>query len=396
MPVSTLAIFYILSQIKQIRLQSRLNNALIAGMIRFAFPFVFFSFLAFFPFWSQAQESTVPKVLWKVNRIDLGTILEEQGLQTTEFEYTNTQDSLFFIKDVWLECGCTLVKFSKDSIGFGESGILEISFDPTSAAGFFSKLIVVNGNLSGVSDSLFLEGISIPYPNDIKRAYPVSQGSLGFRLRKINMGDVFDNEPKIKYVEFFNSGDEMLDKEELRTKAPSYIEVSQVQPFVRSQERGLLVIRYDGKSRNDLGYFEDEVYVNWDNIPKSEIKLELIADLFEYFPPVPRSNLNEVPQLFIAQKEIDLREISSRTVVRKNVTLTNKGRLTLEIRKIQGNCECLKIEAPKDKLEPGESMELSLTLDPIGRKGIDQRNIYIFSNDPLNPVQLIVMKSRIE
>jgi len=365
-------------------------------MIRFAFPFVFFSFLAFFPFWSQAQESTVPKVLWKVNRIDLGTILEEQGLQTTEFEYTNTQDSLFFIKDVWLECGCTLVKFSKDSIGFGESGILEISFDPTSAAGFFSKLIVVNGNLSGVSDSLFLEGISIPYPNDIKRAYPVSQGSLGFRLRKINMGDVFDNEPKIKYVEFFNSGDEMLDKEELRTKAPSYIEVSQVQPFVRSQERGLLVIRYDGKSRNDLGYFEDEVYVNWDNIPKSEIKLELIADLFEYFPPVPRSNLNEVPQLFIAQKEIDLREISSRTVVRKNVTLTNKGRLTLEIRKIQGNCECLKIEAPKDKLEPGESMELSLTLDPIGRKGIDQRNIYIFSNDPLNPVQLIVMKSRIE
>jgi hypothetical protein len=396
MPVSTLAIFYILSQIKQIRLQSRLNNALIAGMIRFAFPFVFFSFLAFFPFWSQAQESTVPKVLWKVNRIDLGTILEEQGLQTTEFEYTNTQDSLFFIKDVWLECGCTLVKFSKDSIGLGESGILEISFDPTSAAGFFSKLIVVNGNLSGVSDSLFLEGISIPYPNDIKRAYPVSQGSLGFRLRKINMGDVFDNEPKIKYVEFFNSGDEMLDKEELRTKAPSYIEVSQVQPFVRSQERGLLVIRYDGKSRNDLGYFEDEVYVNWDNIPKSEIKLELIADLFEYFPPVPRSNLNEVPQLFIAQKEIDLREISSRTVVRKNVTLTNKGRLTLEIRKIQGNCECLKIEAPKDKLEPGESMELSLTLDPIGRKGIDQRNIYIFSNDPLNPVQLIVMKSRIE
>jgi hypothetical protein len=41
-------------------------------------------------------------------------------------------------------------------------------------------------------------------------------------------------------------------------------------------------------------------------------------------------------------------------------------------------------------------MELSLVFDPVGRKGIDQRNIYIFSNDPVNPVQLIVMKSRIE
>jgi hypothetical protein len=365
-------------------------------MIRIAFSILFFSFLAFLPFRSQAQERKVPKIIWKVNRIDLGTILEEEGFQTAEFEYTNTQDSLFFIKDVWLECGCTIVEFSRDTIGIGDTGKLKVSFDPSSAAGFFSKLVVVNGNLSSVNDSLYLEGISIPYPSDIKRAYPVSKGFLGFRLKKINMGDVFTNEPKIKYVEFFNKGEKLLDQEAFRSNAPPYIQVSQVQPFVRSQERGLLMVRYDGKSRNDLGYFEDVVPVRWENIPDSEIELDFIADLFEYYPPVLRSNLNEVPQLFISQKEIDLKEISSRTLVRRTVTLTNKGRQSLEFRKIQGNCECLKIEFPKTTLEPGESMELSLTLNPIGRKGIDQRNIYVFSNDPVNPVQLIVMKSRIE
>jgi hypothetical protein len=41
-------------------------------------------------------------------------------------------------------------------------------------------------------------------------------------------------------------------------------------------------------------------------------------------------------------------------------------------------------------------MELNLVFDPIGRKGIDQRNIYIFTNDPVNPVQLLVLKSRID
>ncbi|MFC3414758.1 hypothetical protein [Algoriphagus hitonicola] len=41
-------------------------------------------------------------------------------------------------------------------------------------------------------------------------------------------------------------------------------------------------------------------------------------------------------------------------------------------------------------------MELEITFDPAGRKGIDQRNIFIFSNDPLNPVQSIVIKSRIK
>jgi hypothetical protein len=365
-------------------------------MIRLAFSLYILLLLGTLPIYSQAQEHTVPKVVWKVNRIDMGTILEEEGSQTAEFEFTNTQDSLFNIKEVWLECGCTSVEFTEDSLEVGESGKLKISFDPTSSSGFFSKLIVVTGNLSGVQDSLYLEGISIPYPTDLHRAYPVTQGFLGFRLRTINMGDVFTNEPKIKFVEFFNNGKSLLDKGAFRSQTPPYIEISQVQQFVRPQERGLLMIRYDGKSRNDLGYFEDHIRVSWENVPDSEIKLDLIADLFEYLPPIQRNDLNEVPQLSIEQKEIDLKEISARTVVRRTVTLTNKGRQLLNISKIQGNCECLKIEIPKNTIEPGESIQLSLILDPIGRKGIDQRNIYIFSNDPVNPVQLIVMKSRIE
>jgi hypothetical protein len=145
-----------------------------------------------------------------------------------------------------------------------------------------------------------------------------------------------------------------------------------------------------------LGFFEDHVPVSWENVPGSQVELEIIADLFEFFPPISKNELNDVPQLSIVQKEIDLREISSRSIVRRTVTITNQGRKLLEIRKIQGNCECLKIETPKETLAPGESMELTLTLDPIGRRGIDQRNIYIFSNDPVNPVQLIVLKSRIE
>lgn len=365
-------------------------------MNRFAFLQFLVLFSAFFQSGLMAQVPAVPKLIWKVNRLDIGTILEEQGIQTAEFEFSNTQDSLFFIQDVWLECGCTSVEYTKDTLSVGESGKIKVSFDPTSAAGFFSKLIVVKGNLAGVQDSLYLEGISIPYPSDVRRAYPERKGPLGLRLKKVNMGDVFDNEPKIKYVEFFNFGDDLLDKGAFRAETPSYIQISQVQQFVRPQERGLLMIRYDGKVRNDLGFFEDNIPVKWEGVAESTVELEIIADLFEYFSPISKGELNEVPQLYISQKEIDLREISSKTIVRKTVTITNQGRSLLEIRKIQGNCDCLRIEAPKTSLVPGESMELALIFDPIGRKGIDQRNIYIFSNDPVNPVQLIVMKSRIE
>ena len=365
-------------------------------MNRSPFFLFFILILLVFSLSAHAQKPGVLRLTWKINRIDLGTILEEQGPQRAEFFFTNALDSSIVIEEVLTECGCTSVEFSQDTVKKGATGKVVLSFDPTSAAGFFSKLVVVKGNAGAIQDSLFLEGTAIPYPSNLNSAYPVKFGSLGFRLKKVNMGDVFDNEPKVKFVEFFNFGGEVLEEAKMVFKAPEYITMEQVQPFVRSQERGLIKITYDSKLKNDLGFFEDEVSVSWKSGSSEEIKLHIIADLFEYFPPISKDQLEEVPQLLIPQKVIDLREISAQSMIRRQVTISNAGKKVLEIRKIQGNCECLTIESPKDTLEPGESIQLNLVFDPKGRKGIDQRNIYLFTNDPVNPVQLIILKSRIE
>ncbi|MFN5331089.1 MAG: DUF1573 domain-containing protein, partial [Bacteroidota bacterium] len=134
----------------------------------------------------------------------------------------------------------------------------------------------------------------------------------------------------------------------------------------------------------------------WNKNADSSVQLEVLADLFDYFAPITKDQLNEVPQLFISQKVIELGDINSSTVIRKSIELKNLGKKTLELRKIQDNCECLVVEASKNTLAPGEQMELLLTFDPVGRKGIDHRNIYIFTKDPENPVQLLVIKSRVD
>ncbi|MCD8529742.1 MAG: hypothetical protein LRY25_03550 [Flavobacterium sp.] len=77
-----------------------------------------------------------------------------------------------------------------------------------------------------MTDSLFIEGTAIPYPSQPEQVYSVKKQNLGFRLRKINMGDVFDNEPKVKYVEFFNFGDQVLVRQNLTTLGPEYIELT--------------------------------------------------------------------------------------------------------------------------------------------------------------------------
>ncbi len=357
------------------------------------------SFLVLFSVWflsfhSYGQQQGLSKLVWKVNRIDLGTILQEEGLQSVTFEYTLSQGADFAIEEILADCGCTTMKFSKDSIAIGQSGKVLVDFDPSSAFGFFSKLVLVKGNKGQVQDSLYIEGIAVPYPSDLERNYPVKLGTLGFRMKKVNMGDVFDNEPKVKFLEFFNYGTEPLVKKNLQVKSPDFIQVEQVQEVVRPKERGLLKIEYSASMRPELGAVSDQIQLNWGK--QEVIELEILADLFDYFAPVSKSDLEIVPQLLLDRKVIDLGEISSNSVQRQVVVLTNLGKEELEIRKVQVNCACLEIECPKTSLSPGEKMELNLVFDPIGRKGIDQRNIYIFSNDPVNPVQLLVLKSRID
>ncbi|MEB2786764.1 DUF1573 domain-containing protein [Algoriphagus persicinus] len=351
--------------------------------------------LCFFAQHTLAQDTITPKLIWAVNKVDLGTILEEQGPQVAEFQFTHTQDSLFYIEKVWTDCGCTTVDYTKDTLQVGESGTLQVSFDPSSGAGSFSRMIVVKGNLFGVQDTLYIEGNAIPRANDPEGTYRTRKGDLGFRLSKINFGEVFTNEPKLKQVEVYNFGDEPFYKDSLMYAGPEYIQVNQLTDSIMPKDRGLIQILYDGAMKNDLGYFQDQISLNWEDTTRF-IHLDVMADVFEYYAPFAKENLNLVPQLDIDPKEKDLRTIKSSAIQVVNVVLNNRGKQVLEIKKIQGNCACLKLELPKTTLNPGESIVLKVVFDPKGRQGIDQRNIYIFSNDPVNPVQLFLLKSRVE
>ncbi|UZD23744.1 DUF1573 domain-containing protein [Algoriphagus halophytocola] len=364
-------------------------------MIRIEKTLAFLFVLLFITQVTLAQDTVPQRVIWAVNKVDLGTILEEQGPQVAEFEFTHTQDSLYYIETVWSDCGCTDVEYTRDTLVVGESGKLQVTYDPTVGVGYFSRMIIVKGNLQGTQDTLFIEGNAIPRSSNPERDYTTRKGKLGFRLEKVNMGEVFTNEPKLKAVEVYNFGEDIIYKDSLMFGGPEYIQVSQLTDSIMPNDRGLLQVMYDGNMKGDLGYFEDRISLNWQD-SSSFIHLDVLADVFEYYAPFAKDNLNVVPQLVLDPKEIDLSKIQASEIQVENVVLRNAGRQILEIKKIQGNCDCLRLEIPKTTLDPGEMIELKVVFDPKGRKGIDQRNIYIFSNDPVNPVQLLLLKSRVE
>lgn len=343
---------------------------------------------------AQAQEPVTPRLIWEVNKVDLGTIFEEQGPQVAQFNFTHTQDSLFHIEKIWTDCGCTTAEYTEDTLSVGGQGLVKVIYDPSTSAGYFSRMIIVQGNLIGSQDTLYIEGTAIPKSSDPASTYSERRGQLGFRLSKVNMGDVFTNEPKIKQVEVYNFGDQPFFKDSLSYAGPDYINVRQLTDSILPNDRGLLQFEYSGEKKNDLGFYEDQIQLFWKD--STLIRIPVLANVFEYYAPFSKENLNIVPQLFIEQKEINLKTISANSPQVEMVSLNNRGRQVLEIHKVQGNCECLRLEIPQTTLNPGETIQLKVVFDPKGRKGIDQRNIYVFSNDPVNPVQQIILKSRVE
>jgi hypothetical protein len=156
---------------------------------------------------AKAQNLERKTLTWEKRKIDIGAVLEEKGAVETEFFARNDNQDSIFITGIFTDCGCTTVEYTKDTLTNGQIASLKVKFDPDQKGGEFSKGIIVRTNVDIYGDTLFLEGTNMPLPENAEMAFPHRVGTLGFRLTAINMGYVFTNEPKVKYVEVYNFGD---------------------------------------------------------------------------------------------------------------------------------------------------------------------------------------------
>ncbi|WP_076503020.1 DUF1573 domain-containing protein [Belliella pelovolcani] len=342
----------------------------------------------------EAQVIERQLLFWENRTIDIGTVFEENGKIEVEFLGLNQSDSLILISDVITDCGCTTVEFSQDTIFQSKVGSVKISYEPDHRGGPFTKLIVVRTNQDIYGDTLYLQGNNIPLPDDLMAAYAHQVKNVGFRLPAINMGNVYTNEAKIKLVEIYNFG---VDSLRLMSNASSsdFIDLSLFPEVIGPDQRGLIEIAYNGADRADFGFVSDDLILNFEGMDEP-VSIKLLANIFEYFEPIPKSMMQNVPRLGIQDVEIDLKDIRANQIVKRKVKLTNQGGEPLQIRKVVGNCDCVLINLESLLIQPNESTDLEFTFDPKGRRGIDHKHITIFSNDPVNPVRTIIVKSTIK
>ena len=78
--------------------------------------------------------------------------------------------------------------------------------------------------------------------------------------------------------------------------------------------------------------------------------------------------------------------IQTESLIAHTFTLSNTGNETLVISDVIPSCGCTTATLETHELEPGQSVELPVTIDTTGFRGLVLRVIDIFSNDPANPI----------
>jgi len=78
--------------------------------------------------------------------------------------------------------------------------------------------------------------------------------------------------------------------------------------------------------------------------------------------------------------------IQTESFVEHTFTLSNAGDALLTISDVIPSCGCTTATLETYQLEPGQSVELPITIDTTGFTGLVTRVVDVFSNDPVNPI----------
>lgn len=326
---------------------------------------------------------------------DFGKIFEEDGPVTHDFVLTNTGNQPVTILSVKPSCGCTTPEWTREPILPGKTGIIRAQYDPKYRPGFFHKSLTVTVDSESQSFTLYIKGQVATRNGKNFYDYPSMSGNWRLRSLAINMGKIYRrDEWTLRSVEFINAGEKPVTFTG-KSETPPWIEV-EVQPAtVMPEQKGEIKIKYNGLKKELYGFQSDKIIIHTDDDLLPAKEFTLYVTLEDYFVPPSPEEAVRAPQLRFAAYQFDFGAVAGGKTLRRDIVFTNTGKSDLEIRFVQGNCSCIQVSVSKNRLRPDESAVLNIDFNPEDRKGLQNKAVTIYSNDPQNPVQRITFTATV-
>jgi len=101
------------------------------------------------------------------------------------------------------------------------------------------------------------------------------------------------------------------------------------------------------------------------------------------------------PQIHCDTPTHDFGRAEDRDTIKHAFVIRNAGKAPLEIKRVSSGCGCSTSSLKSNTIRPGGKTKLEVELSPLGRRGIQQIQIRIESNDPATPVYQLWFKGTV-
>jgi hypothetical protein len=331
---------------------------------------------------------------FELTSFDFGEIKEANGKVEHTFKFSNNGTSALLVKDVKTSCGCTSPDWTRKPVEPGENGFIKVEYDPKKRPGTFHKSLAVVSNANSQQIRLHIKGNVEPIPRPVEEDYPTLMGGLRVKYDIISFEVLTKEKPVSEKFKVYNHTDTDISFMN-EYKAPDHIKVNFTPQSLPPHSTGTIEIIYDPRELELLGHKTDFVEINTDEQFNSLKKFRIIAALEEYFPSMTTQEMAMAPRLKIENNTHDFGRIKKGESVTTEFVITNTGNGELNIRQTRASCGCTASKPKKSNLKPGESSTIKVTFNSAGRSGVQNKTIFVFTNDPSNPTQKLLIKGTV-
>jgi len=348
--------------------------------------------LLFFFHISVYAQNNNAKITFLEESHDFGTIEEAGGIAEFTFKFVNSGADSIKLTSVRASCGCTTPFWEKDALMPGDTGKIEVAYNPLNRPGKFNKTVTIRTSGEPETKLLRISGYVEPKPKSIEDEFHTEIGGIRLKSKFINFGNITTEKPVTKTLEIYNQSKDSITILD-RFVSADFIKVTKLPVTIPPNKSVELEITYLPKIKSDLGFMNDPLTIFTDEVEKSNKSLNVIATINEYFPPMTEKELANAPHIEFETLEYDFGHIDEGETLTHLFKFKNTGKDTLNIRKTKTTCGCTVSELEKMDYNSNEEGEIKVTFNSEGRRGTQIKRITLFTNDPTAPAQDLIIKA---
>ncbi|MGB0851268.1 MAG: DUF1573 domain-containing protein, partial [Bacteroidia bacterium] len=319
---------------------------------------------------------------------NFGTIFMENGVVTANYNFTNKGLENFIVSSVEAACGCTNPRSSKDTIGPGESGVISVEFDPKGMVGTAKKWVYVHSKfVDGFQIELNFEA-TIKSTNN-RNAGEYYRGEYGYLLvdrTDLLWGDKFQNDVFQDSLVLTNDGYDDIVIKKLRDN-PVFIASPNLPLTIKAGESKPMYLDIDLRKIDTVGqYYENLKLITTDRFFKIK-SINYGINFKDDFSTWKRRDLKNAAHISLSNEVLDFGQMASGGIKQKPVTISNTGKSTLIIKRIESDCSCALLRLNNKRIEPGKSITVQVKFDALFKEGAQTKIITLYTNDPNRPIQ---------